>query len=90
MQTKIVQLRARGNITLPARLRERYALGEGDPLTLVDLDGVILLAPKTGVVGKLAAELERLRAEAGLSIDDLLVGLPEERKRSLLGEADRG
>lgn len=83
MDTRVIQLRGRGTLTLPARLRERYGLTEGDPLTVVDLDGVILLAPRTGVVPKLAAELEDLRSDAGLSLDDLLGGLPAERERSL-------
>jgi len=90
MDSKVIQIRSRGNLTLPARLRERYALEDGDPVTVVDLDGVILLAPKTGIVPKLAAELERLREGAGLSLDGLLAGLPEKRKRSLRERADRG
>jgi hypothetical protein len=64
-------------------MRERYSLAEGDPVTVVDLDGVILIAPKVGIVPKLAAEITRLREEAGLSVDDLLEGLSEERERSL-------
>lgn len=84
-----MQLRGRGTLTLPIRLRERYGLSEGDPITLLDLDGVILLAPKTGIVPKLAGELEKLREDAELSLDDLLAGLPEERKRSLKERIDR-
>jgi len=29
----------------PAALREKYRLGKGDPLTVVDLDGAVLLSP---------------------------------------------
>jgi len=79
METKVLQIRARGTLTLPARLRERYALDDGDPLTLVDLDGLILLVPKVGVVEKLAGEIERLSSEAGLSVDELVSGVGEER-----------
>lgn len=88
METKVIQLRARGTLTLPARLRERYGLSEGDPLTVVDLDGVIVLAPRTGIVPALATELEELRNEAGLSLDDLLSGMPAERERSLRDRLD--
>ena len=76
METRTVQLRARGNLTLPAKMRKRYHLVEGDPVTLVDLDGVVLMSPKISVVDKLGAEIERLRQQAGLSIEDLLEGLP--------------
>lgn len=47
-------------------------MADGDPMTIIDLDGVLVLSPKVGVVPKLAAEIERLRNAAGLSVDDLL------------------
>ncbi len=76
-----VQLRERGVVTLPKRLRERYGLGAGDVLSVLDLDGVFVLSPRAAVVPELAAEIERLRVEAGLSTDDLLAGLRAERQR---------
>jgi len=45
------------------------------------LDGIFILAPKTPLVPKLAGELERLREEAGLRIEDLLEGRDEQRRR---------
>jgi AbrB family looped-hinge helix DNA binding protein len=78
---RTVQIRGRGTLTLPARIRERYDLADGDPLTLVDLDGAILLSPKTSVADKLSAEIQYVMTEAGLSLDELLGGLREERAR---------
>jgi AbrB family looped-hinge helix DNA binding protein len=78
---RTVQIRGRGTVTLPARIRERYDLAEGDPLTLVDLGGAILLSPKTSVADKLSAEIEYLMTGSGLSLDELLEGLREERAR---------
>jgi len=51
------------------------------PLTLIDLDGAFFVTPKLSLVPKLAAEIERLRQEAGLSVEDLLEGLDEQRRR---------
>ncbi len=48
---------------------------------MVDLGGVFVLAPKLGVVGKLAREIESLRRESGLSLDELLTAVREERAR---------
>lgn len=78
---------------MPARLREKYRLEEGDALTVLDLDGAIVLSPKAAVVPKLAAEIERLRRDAGLSVDDLLQGLPRYRpgaKRVVGPRSSRG
>jgi AbrB family looped-hinge helix DNA binding protein len=49
--TTTMTVRGRGTLTLPAALREKYGLGEGDPLTVVDLDGAVLLSPRVLVVG---------------------------------------
>ena len=74
-----VQPRGRGTITLPNALRRRYRFGPGDVFTLVDLEGIIVLAPKMPLVPKLAAEIEGLREEAGLSLEALLQAVRDER-----------
>lgn len=64
-------MRARGKVTLPARLRTKYGLDEGERLTLVDLDGAMLLSPRLLAVPRLVAKLERLRQRRRLSLRDL-------------------
>jgi len=81
MNTITVQIRQRGAVTLPAKLRKRYNLEVGDTLTLLDLDGAFFLVPRVSVVPKLIGEIEQLRQKAGLSIDELMKGLHEERRR---------
>ena len=76
-----VQVRQRGTMTLPAELRERYGIREGDTFRLVDLDGVFVLTPMVPLVPELAREIEKARLEAGLSVADLLAGLREQRER---------
>lgn len=61
-------------------IRGEVYLDEGDVLTLVDLGDAFFLSPKVSVVPKLAAEIERLGEEAGLSVEDLLDGLDEQRR----------
>ncbi len=76
-----VQVRDRGVLTLPADLREKYGIRPGDTFHLVDLDGVFVLTPMVPVVPELAREIERARLEAGLSIEELLRNLREQRER---------
>jgi bifunctional DNA-binding transcriptional regulator/antitoxin component of YhaV-PrlF toxin-antitoxin module len=70
-QAATIQIRQRGTVTLPIKLREKYGLRDGDPVTIVDLDGVFLLTPRVLSVPGLAKELERLRRKRGLSLKDL-------------------
>lgn len=81
MRSTTVQIRQRGTLTLPAKLRVKYRLDEGDSVTVLDLEGSILLSPKVPVVPKLAAEIERLRKAAGLEVEDLLISAPRRRTR---------
>ena len=77
-----ILVRDRGVVTLPKPLRERYGLGTGDVLDVVDLDGVFVLSPRASVVPELAAEIERLCVEAGLSTEEILASLHAGRERA--------
>ncbi|PKO15954.1 MAG: hypothetical protein CVU39_10600 [Chloroflexi bacterium HGW-Chloroflexi-10] len=81
MNTTTIQVRDRGVITLPADLREKYGIDNGDIFRLVDLEGVFVLTPMVPMVPELANEIEKIRLEAGLSIEELLLGLREQRER---------
>ena len=70
-RTVTIQVRGRGTVTLPATLRAKYRLDEGDPLTLVDLDGAVLLSPRFLVVPRLAAEMGASPTGPELSLKDL-------------------
>ena len=76
-----IQVRERGVITLPAELREKYKIETGQIFRLVDLDGIFVFVPMVPIVPELANEIERLRLEAGLSMEDLLVSLREQREK---------
>lgn len=77
----VIQVRNRGVITLPADLRAKYGIENGDIFRLVDLDGVFVLTPMVPMVPELAREIEQARLEAGLSIEELLQGLRDQRQR---------
>jgi len=79
-----VQVRQRGTLTLPADLREKYGIRPGDTFHLMDLDGIFVLTPMVPMVPELAREIERMRRDAGLSIEELLTGLREQRERYYL------
>jgi bifunctional DNA-binding transcriptional regulator/antitoxin component of YhaV-PrlF toxin-antitoxin module len=76
-----VQVRQRGTLTLPAEIRQKYGIQASDTFRLIDLDGILVLTPMVPMVPELAREIERLRVESGLSIDQLLMSLREQRER---------
>jgi bifunctional DNA-binding transcriptional regulator/antitoxin component of YhaV-PrlF toxin-antitoxin module len=76
-----IQVRQRGTLTLPADLRQKYGIRTGDIFRLVDLDGIFVLTPMVPIVPELAHEIEQARLAAGLSTEELMAGLREQRRR---------
>ena len=77
---KTLQIRQRGTLTLPAEIREKYKIQTGDTFRLVDLDGIFVLTPMVPMVPELAREIEKMRLEAGLSTQELISTLREQRE----------
>lgn len=81
MYVKTIQVRKRGTITLPVIIREKYRLEEGDPITLLDMGEGVFLSPKRSLLPKLAQEIERLREKHGVSTEELIAGVAEQRAK---------
>jgi len=78
--TNIIQIRKKGSLTLPVELRNKYHLAEGDILTLIDLGGgSFILTPRVSQVNRLGDRVSQILTEEGISLDDLLTALDEER-----------
>ncbi|HSH01015.1 MAG TPA: AbrB/MazE/SpoVT family DNA-binding domain-containing protein [Anaerolineae bacterium] len=88
MMTTTIQVRQRGTITIPNELRQKYGIEAGDTLHLVDIDGVFVLTPMMPMVPQLAQEIEKLRQEAGLSTEELILALREQRAQYKLSSDD--
>lgn len=83
METLTVKVRQKGVITLPAEVRQRYNLAEGDIFTLIDLgEGALMLVPKVSEVARLGDEVARQLEAEQVSLEDLLDALDKERAAS--------
>ena len=77
-----IQIRGKGTVTLPIELRRKYGLDEGDLITLIDLgDGSFILTPIVTKVDRLGDRVAQAMAEEGVSLDEILSTLDEERER---------
>jgi bifunctional DNA-binding transcriptional regulator/antitoxin component of YhaV-PrlF toxin-antitoxin module len=81
-----IQIRSKGNLTLPMELRRKYDIDEGDIITLIDLgNGSFLLTPFVSQVDRLGNRVSKAMEEAGVSEDELLRALEEERENYYKG-----
>lgn len=77
----VIQIRGRGNITLPVDLRRKYSLAEGAVFTIIDLgDGSFIMVPKTTQVDRYGDKLAQAMDKENLSLDEMLKMLDQERK----------
>ena len=77
-----VQMRGKGTITFPAKLRSKYKLDEGEVFTIIDLGGgSFLLKPKVLEVDVLSRRIAQSIKEEEFDIEEWLPILREERKK---------
>lgn len=76
-----VKVRKGGDVTIPTPLREAFGLRPDSEVTLVRLKEGILLVPINRTLARYVEENEKLLAEEGLRLEDLLAGLRRERER---------
>ena len=76
-----VQMRGKGTITFPAKLRSKYKLQEGEVFTIIDLGGgSFLLKPRIYQIDKISAKAEKTLKEDGVTLEELFETLQEVRK----------
>jgi bifunctional DNA-binding transcriptional regulator/antitoxin component of YhaV-PrlF toxin-antitoxin module len=77
-----VQMRGKGSITFPAKLRSKYKLQEGEVFTIIDLGGgSFLLKPKVLEVDILSRRIAQSLKEEDFDIEEWLPIIKEERKK---------
>jgi AbrB family looped-hinge helix DNA binding protein len=76
-----IQIRSKGTIIIPAELRKKYKLKEGEVLNIIDLgNGTFVLSPRRSRVDELVDQM-RIEMEArGESLESMLTALRDVRE----------
>ncbi|MCB8943544.1 MAG: AbrB/MazE/SpoVT family DNA-binding domain-containing protein [Ardenticatenaceae bacterium] len=74
------QIRQRGQLTIPQKLRDSLAMQDGDTVTLIQVGDNILVSPKSLRTFELADKLADMMAEEGVTLADILSDLPQIRQ----------
>lgn len=77
----IVKLRERGQLTIPYEYRKELGLGENDVLNVIKIGEVLVLAPRQLVGDTVSKKIESTMKKRGLTLQDLLSNLRDQRKR---------
>jgi AbrB family looped-hinge helix DNA binding protein len=75
-----IQVRQRGQVTIPSQVRDALSIKEGDTLSLVQIGDTLLVTPKRLRGPELGERFVALMEEKGVTLADLLQDLPTIRE----------
>jgi AbrB family looped-hinge helix DNA binding protein len=76
----VVQVRERGQLTIPAQMRRQMGIEEGDVFSLIQLGNTLVATRKKLVAPEVARAIEALMEEEGVTLGDLLDDLDRQRE----------
>lgn len=77
----IVKLRERGQLTIPYEYRKELGLGKEDMLNVLKIGDVLILVPRQLAGDVISRKFESAMKKKGLTLDNILKNLREQRKR---------
>ena len=75
----VTSIKTRGQLTIPKQVRKRGALEEGQVVTIIPIGDSIIITPKRIELDEARRQIRRILKSAGISPQDVLAGLREER-----------
>ena len=79
-KTYISEIKTRGQLTIPKKIREVSNLEEGRVVTIIPIGDSVLVTPKRLELDEARRQFRKLLKDSGCTIDELIIGLKEERK----------
>jgi len=76
----LAEIKSRGQLTIPKKIREKGHLEEGQVVSIIPVGDSIIITPKRLEMEEARRQIRRLLKESGLSAEDVLAGLKEERE----------
>jgi AbrB family looped-hinge helix DNA binding protein len=73
-------IKARGQLTIPKQLRKLSHLEEGQMVSIIPVGDAVLIAPRRIELEEARRQVRRILRESGLSPEDILAGLADERE----------
>jgi len=75
------EIKSRGQLTIPKKIRELSRLEEGQAVSIIPVGDSVIITPKRLDLDDARREIKKILKAAGMSPEDLLAGLKEEREK---------
>ncbi len=80
MRTFTAEIKSRGQVTIPKKIRVENHLEEGQIVSIIPVGDSVIITPKRIELDEARREIKKILRASGISLDDLLTGLKEERE----------
>jgi AbrB family looped-hinge helix DNA binding protein len=81
MKPLTTEIKARGQVTIPKKIRVTSHLEEGQVVSIIPVGDSVIITPKRLELEEARREIKKIVKASGLSLEDLLAGLEEEREK---------
>ena len=81
IQSITAEIKSRGQLTIPKKIRALTRLEEGQVVSIIPLGESLLITPRKLELEEARGEIRKILKASGLSVEDLLQGLKEEREK---------
>ena len=88
----IAEIKSRGQLTIPKKIREISNLEEGQAVTILPIGDSVLITPKKLELDEARRQLKKILRDSGCSLEELLAGIKKERKslyKEIYGKKDK-
>jgi AbrB family looped-hinge helix DNA binding protein len=76
----VAEIKARGQLTIPKKVREAGHLDEGQIVTILPVGDSLIITPKRLELEEARRQIRKIMKATGTSLSELLSGLNEERE----------
>lgn len=81
IKTAIAEIKSRGQLTIPKKIRDMSHLEEGQVVSIIPLGDSVIITPKRLELDEARRQIRKIVKASGISPEELLTGLKEEREK---------
>lgn len=81
IKTAIAEIKSRGQLTIPKKIRDMSHLEEGQVVSIIPLGDSVIITPKRLELDEARRQIRKIVKASGISAEELLTGLKGEREK---------
>jgi len=79
MKAISIEIKSRGQLTIPKKIRDMIHLEEGQAVSIIPLGDSVIITPRRLELDEARRQIRRILKQSNCSVEELLAGLKEER-----------